>query len=106
LFYPIIFKTDFYTRERYGGVKNKRPLPIELMEFLAEESNGRFYEKDVANLKDAFQSIAEELKKQYLLGFYPQSRGNGGSLGQIRVGVDRRDLTVKLKKSKIYKKTD
>lgn len=106
VFYPIIFKTNFYTKTNSRGAKPKRPLPIELLEFLAEESAGRFYEKDVSDLKEAFQSIAEELKKQYLLGFYPQYAGSGGSLGHIKIAVDRSELLVKTKKTRIYKKTE
>jgi Ca-activated chloride channel family protein len=95
IFYPIIFKTDFYTQIRSRG---SRPLPIELMKFLAEETAGRFYEKEVANLKEAFQSISEEMKKQYLLGFYPQESWHGNSLGHIRVAVEGEGLKVNLKK--------
>jgi Ca-activated chloride channel family protein len=104
VFYPIIFKTDFYSQGTTRKVSNRRPLPIELMEFLAEESGGRFYEKDVANLKEAFQSIAEELKKQYLIGFYPQNNDQGKSLGHISISVDRKDLSVKVKKLGFLKK--
>ena len=74
------------------------------MDFLAEESGGRFYEKDVANLKEAFQSIAEELKKQYLIGFYPQNSGAGKTLGHISIAVNRKDLSVKTKKVAFLKK--
>jgi hypothetical protein len=69
-----------------------------MMEFLAEETSGRFYEKDVANLREAFQSIAEELKKQYLLGFYPENSSGGKAYGNIRIAVNREDLRVNLKK--------
>jgi VWFA-related protein len=94
-FYPIIFKTKFYTPLRYNS---KRPLPIEMMEFLAEETSGRFYEKDVSNLREAFQSIAEELKKQYLLGFYPENSSGGKAYGHIRIAVNLENLRVNLKK--------
>lgn len=95
LFYPIIFKTKFYSQTRSNAQK---PLPIQIMQFLAEETAGRFYEKDAANLKEAFRSISEELKKQYLLGFYPYSSSQDKSLGHIRVAVRDRDFTIGLKK--------
>lgn len=99
LFYPIIFKTKFYAEARAKAAANKRkPLPIELLEFLAQESAGKFYEKDAADLKEAFQSIAQELKDQYLLGFYPQNTAAGKSTGDVRIDVDRKDLTVKTKR--------
>jgi VWFA-related protein len=98
LFYPIIFKTKYYTDERLISASRKRPLPVELLQFLAEETAGRFYEKDASNLKEAFQNIAEELKNQYLLGFYSQNPERGKSVGHIKIAVDPKDLTVQSKK--------
>lgn len=99
LFYPIIFKTKLNSEARSrAAANNRKPLPIEMLEFLAQETAGRVYEKDAANLKEAFQGIAEELKEQYLLGFYPQNNGTGTSPGHIRIAVDRKDLTVEAKK--------
>lgn len=99
LFYPIIFKTKFLTEAKARAATEKRkPMSIEILEIVASETGGRFYEKDAANLKEAFQSIAEELKKQYLLGFYPQDTENGKSKGNIRIEVDRKDLQVRMKK--------
>ncbi|HEY0659149.1 MAG TPA: hypothetical protein VGD05_11780, partial [Pyrinomonadaceae bacterium] len=63
-----------------------------------EETAGRFYEKEAAKLKEAFQSIAEDLKNQYLLGFYPQDAEMGKPLGHIRVAIDRKGFTVRAKK--------
>lgn len=93
VFYPIVFKTKFYAA---AMTKPRKPLPIEMLEYLADGTAGRFYEKDAANLKEAFQSIAEELKKQYLIGFYPQNTDTRNS--NIRITVDRKDLRVETKK--------
>ncbi len=71
---------------------------MEMLEFLANETTGRFYEKDAADLKDAFQSIAEELKKQYLIGFYPQGTDTEYFQRTIRIVVDRKDLRIETKK--------
>jgi Ca-activated chloride channel family protein len=99
LFYPIIFKTKFYTEAMSrAAARRSKPMSIEILEILAQETTGRFYEKDAANLKEAFQSISEELKKQYLLGFYPQNGGSGMTGANIRIEVDRKDLRVKTKK--------
>ncbi len=99
LFYPIIFKTKFYSDARARAAANKRkPVPIELLEILAQETAGKFYEKDADELKDAFQSIVTELKNQYLLGFYSDNDASGNSAGNIRIEVDRKELTVNLKK--------
>ncbi len=90
-FYPIIFKT--------GSSSNKRkPVTVELLQIMAEDTGGRFYEKDSTKLKEAFQSIAEDLKKQYLLGFYPRNTETGTQRSRIRVTVDRSDFIVRTKK--------
>ena len=99
LFYPIIFKTKFLTEAKSRAAKeNRKPMSIEILEIMALETSGRFYEKDAANLKEAFQSIAEELKNQYLLGFYPQDTEQGKATGNIRIEVDRKELQVRMKK--------
>ena len=103
LFYPIIFKTKFYTEAMARAAVNKRkPMSIEILEIIASETTGRFYEKDAANLKEAFQSIAEELKNQYLLGFYPRDTERGKATGNIRIEVDRKDYKVKTKNRRNY----
>jgi VWFA-related protein len=99
VFYPIIFKTEFYSDERLETQNKSKPLPIEMLRFLSEETTGRFYEKNAANLNEAFQNIAQELKKQYLIGFYPQNTAQGKAIGHIRIGVDQKDLTIGLKKT-------
>jgi len=105
LFYPIIFKTKFLSEAKTRAAASKsKPMTIEILEILAQETAGRFYEKDAANLKEAFESIAEELKKQYLIGFYPQETETRTSPGDIRIEVDRKDFTAKTKKRWSLKK--
>ena len=97
-FYPIIFKT-----EDSAAVEKKRPVTVELLEIMAQETGGTFYEKDSAKLKEAFESIAGELKKQYLIGFYPRNTETGNSRSRIRVALDRDDLTVKTRRNLVIK---
>jgi VWFA-related protein len=95
VFYPIVFKTEFYAE---AMSKPKKPLPVQMLEYLADGTAGRFYEKEASNLKEAFQSIAEEMKKQYLIGFYPQNTGMEKSLRNIDIKVDRKDSIVETRK--------
>jgi VWFA-related protein len=95
VFYPIVFKTDFYAQ---AMSRPKKPLPVAMLEYLAEGTTGRFYEKEASNLKEAFQSIAEELKKQYLIGFYPENTGMEKSLKNITITVDQKDSMVETRK--------
>ncbi len=68
---------------------------------LARYSGGRKFEADTTkNLDSAFRSIAEELRRQYSLGYYPDS-GEKGERRKIRVRVMRRNLVVRTKQSYI-----
>lgn len=91
VFYPIIFKTNFYKAKKSSTL-------VKTLQILSEETNGRFYEKESAKLKEAFQSIAEDLKKQYLIGFYPENTENGKSKGLLKIEVDQKNLFVRAKK--------
>jgi Ca-activated chloride channel homolog len=92
-FYPIIFKTDDLKK-----TGTRKPVTVEILEIMAQETGGRFYEKDSTKLKEAFQSIAEDLKYQYLLGFYPRKTDSGNLRSRIRISVDRSELLVRTKK--------
>lgn len=102
-FYPIIFKTSDQFRITPNPAKSGVDSPFKRLEVLAEETAGKLYEKDAGNLKEAFQSIAEELKKQYLLGFYPQNSENWNQL-PIKIVVNRKDVMIEAKKRKMLKK--
>lgn len=72
------------------------------LEDLARVSGGRTYEASNAyNLDAAFASIAEELRRQYSLGYYPETAGQTGDRRQIRVRVMRQNVVVRAKTSYI-----
>lgn len=64
---------------------------------LAEKTGGRLYQaNDTTQLANAFSQIAEELRRQYTLGYYPKADGQGdGDRRQIRVKVRQPNLAVK-----------
>lgn len=69
---------------------------------LATYSGGRIFDADtIVNLDTAFRSIAEELRRQYSLGYYPVDSGEPGDRKQIKVRVKRPDLVVRTKQSYI-----
>lgn len=72
---------------------------------LAALTGGRLYEasKDLRYLRDAFSYIAEELRRQYSLGYYPKQPAQPGERRHIRVRVSRSELTVRSRDSYIYK---
>jgi len=68
---------------------------------LADKTGGRLYEaNDTKQLADAFSVIAEELRRQYTLGFYPKGANIAdGERRQIRVRVRQPNLAVKARNS-------
>lgn len=72
---------------------------IEYLEEMSEISAGRFYQREVTDLKATFASIAEELRRQYRLGFYPPDTDSGATVHNIRVKVARDDIAVRSRKT-------
>lgn len=97
LLYPIIFKTSNYFIKDSNQPNSRLSTPYDNLKILADLSAGRLYEKNAENLKEAFQDISTELKKQYIVGYYPIETGKPRKI-RIRV-VDRPDAVIKAKKS-------
>ncbi|MCM3904831.1 MAG: VWA domain-containing protein [Pyrinomonadaceae bacterium] len=72
---------------------------------LAYLTGGRLYEarRDLSYLRAAFSYIAEELRRQYSLGYYPNMRDTTSGRRQIKVRVGRPNLAVRARESYIYK---
>ena len=68
---------------------------------LADQSGGRVYQADdPAQLSEAFRRIAQELRWQYSIGYYPKAATvEGGERRQIRVRVHQPELAVKARDS-------
>jgi VWFA-related protein len=70
---------------------------------LSNQTGGRFYSGDsMFGIAQAFTWIAEELGRQYSLGYYPSTAGKEGERRQIKVRVTESDLVVKARDSYIY----
>ena len=70
---------------------------------LSNSTGGRFYSGDSQfGIAQAFSWIAEELGRQYSLGYYPSTSGKDGERRQIKVKVTEADLVVKARDSYIY----
>ncbi len=79
--------------ERRERRKERSEDAIEFLTKLSEETAGRFYRSDVTDLKKSFDLIAEELRYQYRLGFYPANAD--GNLHDLKVRIERTDLAVR-----------
>lgn len=63
---------------------------------LASRSGGRFFHAaTLGNAVEAFAQVADELRHQYVLGYYPSNRARDGSYRRIRVTVDRPGVKIR-----------
>lgn len=77
------------------------------LETLALNSGGREFEaQSMYNLDASFSGIAEELRRQYSLGYYPEAVGSVGDRKQIKIRVMRPGVVVRAKTSYIVGQTN
>jgi Mg-chelatase subunit ChlD len=63
---------------------------------LAGRTGGHVYRADnVGVLPHVFQAIADELRTQYLIGYYPTNRTGDGGYRKISVKTSRKDITIR-----------
>lgn len=85
-----------------GSTKQEYEIGKKYLEELARKSGGRNFEADTSgNLTASFSGIAEELRRQYSIGYYPEKIGQKGERKNIRVRVMRPNLVVRAKTSYI-----
>lgn len=76
------------------------------LKFLTDNSGGRYFLADSPeNLTKTFQSIAEELRQQYSVGYYPKNESTDNKTRKIKVTVDVSDAKIKARKNYVYKST-
>lgn len=101
--YPPIFGTQF---PGGGGMRGVSRRDYEngkrYLDDLSEKSGGRLFSTETnRSLEDAFSGIAEELRRQYSIGYYPTEAGRIGERRQIKVRVERPSAIVKSRESYI-----
>ena len=96
------------SRVTYGTPKASGPgtsigdykLADQYLHKLATKTGGQLYvANDRAQLSNAFTKIAEELRHQYSLGYYPQTTLQSGERREIKVRVDQPDVAVRARDS-------
>jgi VWFA-related protein len=69
---------------------------------LAYKTGARLFRADTTrDLSQSFAFIAEELRRQYSIGYYPKTTAQAGTRRQIKVRVMRPDLVVRARDSYI-----
>jgi hypothetical protein len=99
-----------YGRRGGGGAGNS-PEEYETgkkyLNALAQETGGREFEADsLTNLTTAFTGIAEELRRQYSIGYYPDKVGQAGERRSISIHVNRPNVVVRAKNTYIVGQTN
>lgn len=85
-----------------GAGRGQSPAEYEkgrfYLETLATNSGGRMFEAEtLTNLETSFAGVAEELRRQYSVGYYPDDTGQPGDRRKIKIQVARPKVVVRSK---------
>ena len=81
---------------RGGGQVGDYRRGAQYLQDLADRTGGRLYQADtLSGLSSAFSQIADELRHQYRLSYYPTNSRKDGTYRKIKVRVDRSYLVVR-----------
>lgn len=58
---------------------------------LSEQTGGKYFYVDQDGLKAAFAHVSEDLRTQYLIGYYPKDASPGVNFHRIRITIPRSD---------------
>lgn len=86
-----------------GDSPEEYALGKKYLEDLAASTGGRVFrpESTPGGLTAAFEGIAEELRRQYNIGYYPEEAGKKGEQKKVRVRVNRPNLVLRARDSYI-----
>jgi Ca-activated chloride channel family protein len=94
----MVYALGFADVQRRPGKDPKIVPPDSGLRRLADDSGGGYFEiRDTEKLGEVFTRVAEELHRQYWLGFAPPARD--GKVHKIAVKVKRPELTVRARQS-------
>lgn len=112
--YTVFYKTELpFPAFRRGGMRDDFPPrgpmarrrirremddadAIDFLTSMSEATAGRFYSREVTDLKKTFKLIADEMREQYRLGYYPpQNSASKGKLHSVKVRVAHPDIVVR-----------
>ena len=87
----------------HRGTREDYELGNQYLMELANSSGGREYHADsLQNMSTAFANVAEELRRQYSIGYYPKRPPQPGQRRQIRVRARQSNLAVRARDSYIF----
>lgn len=99
----ILRQVDIFSTQTRREVLQEYVLGKQYLKELADNTGGRVFNAQANRdgLNEAFEGIAEELRRQYQIGYYPVNQGKAGERKQIKVRVNRSNLIVRARDSYI-----
>jgi len=85
-----------------GTSRGEYELADQYLHDLARVTGARLYNAEQQNLDSAFRSVAEELRRQYSLGYYPKNSPRVGERRSIKVRVEKPELVVRTRDSYVF----
>ena len=85
-----------------GSTRGEYERADQYLHDLARVTGARLYNAEQQNLDAAFRSVAEELRRQYSLGYYPKNTPQAGERRNIKVRVNRPELVVRTRDSYVF----
>src|SRR5258708_33007183 len=85
-----------------GNTRGEYESAGQYLHDLARVSGARLYNAEQQNLDVAFRSVAEELRRQYSLGYYPKNTPRPGERRTVKVRVKRPELVVRTRDSYVF----
>jgi len=86
-----------------GTSRGDYELANHYLQELATTTGGREYRADsLQNMSYAFANVAEELRRQYSIGYYPKRPPQAGQMRQIRVRAKQPNLAVRARESYVF----
>jgi Ca-activated chloride channel family protein len=83
----------------YADWRKSEERAAQYLEEISELSAGRLYRSEITKLDDAFKQVSDELRSQYLLGFYPDTSKLDGSIHALAVSVTAPQAVVRSRRS-------
>ena len=111
LIFPIYYNTfaktradaDIWGPPAPGTTAREYAVGKKYFEELSSYTDGRVFRPEATpgGLTAAFEGIAEELRRQYNIGYIPSEDGKRGQRKQIKVRVNRPNLVLRARDSYI-----
>jgi Ca-activated chloride channel family protein len=72
-----------------------RPSEDSLLNTLVDRSGGRLFQMNLGAIERVMNSISDELRHQYFLGYYPNVKVKKGKRHKIKIKVNREDTNIR-----------